>query len=294
MDDKINIEKVLPSVPEITQKQLDDARKSGNYEFIAFEHYKFVAQIAALVSRIDSNSNDYKQIKNQHLNVLRGLMNRCARLMLGTMELSHKGKFGETASIIFRCIFETGVKIIWLCKDSSQDKFDLYINDGLKPEIELKQKIYKNIQNQDREATPIEKRMLKSIDRTIKTAETTEEAIKACANKLNVADIVESIELNRLIYVANHKMGSHYVHGTWPSLLFHYLEEQNGEFVARNNNVSVKANQLVMTSLIVAKSVTAFSDFVLKSPSKDVFLKLCVLEEKDLVTIFDDMSDNGW
>jgi hypothetical protein len=109
IDDQIDAKDILPKVPEINEEQLEKARQTGRYELIAFEQYKFVAQLVAILARIDKRSKGFNTIPQQQYNVVMGLMNRCARLILGTMELSHKGKFGETSAIIFRCIFETGV-----------------------------------------------------------------------------------------------------------------------------------------------------------------------------------------
>ena len=63
-------------------------------------------------------------------------------------------------TIVDRCIFESGVKIIWLCTDSSQEKFTRYLADGLKTELEFKAKIDSNIAARGGDALRIETRML--------------------------------------------------------------------------------------------------------------------------------------
>jgi hypothetical protein len=89
-----------------------------------------------------------------------GLVNRCARLMLSNVALSHDGKFGETTAIVDRCIFESALKIIWLCRSASQEEFTRYIATGLKTELEFKAAIEANIMANDGVPVPIEKRML--------------------------------------------------------------------------------------------------------------------------------------
>lgn len=294
MNDKIEVGDILPEVPKITEEQLESARKSGRYESIVFEEYKFTAQLVAIVARIDKNSEGFKKIPSQHYHVLMGLMNRCARLILGTMELSHKGKFGETSAIIFRCIFESGVKIIWLSTDVSQDKFDLYINDSLRPEIELLDTIQVNIKKRGDGATVLEKRMTDSVMRHIKLAETTKKAIRETKKMPDMASLVRDIGLDRIMYLANHRMGSHHVHGTWPSLLFSYLEEDNGELVARGNDVSTRANEFIATSLIMTKAMHSYCDYLLESPVKEILINLFIEEEKTLLSIHKDIDQNGW
>jgi hypothetical protein len=82
--------------------------------------------------------------------------------MLANIALSHEGKFGETTAIVDRCIFETAVKIVWLCEDPSQEKFDQYLAEGLKTDLEFKAQIESNIAARNGQAQPIETRMLRS------------------------------------------------------------------------------------------------------------------------------------
>lgn len=294
MKDRIEVKDVLPEVPKITDEQLEAARKSGRYESIAFEQYKFVAQLIAIVARIDKTSEGFKKIPSQQYHILMGLMNRCARLILSTMELSHEGKFGETSSIIFRCIFESGVKIIWFCSDGLQSKFDLYINDGLKPEIELLDTIKKNVTERNGAILGIEERMMDSVYYHIKTGETTESAVRLSKKMPDMATIVRDIGFDRIMYVANHRIGSHHVHGTWPSLLFSYLEKEGDGLIARGNNVSTRANEYIATSIIMTRTMSAYCDFMLETPMKEILINLCLEEENDLIRIFEDMTKHGW
>jgi hypothetical protein len=294
MEEKINVDEVIPKVPEITASQLEAARKTGRYEAIAFEEYKFVAQFVALVARIEKDSGDFKRIPSRQYHILCGLMNRCARLILGTMELSHKGKFGETAAIIFRCIAETGIKIIWLCEDPSEEKFDIYINDGLKPELELEDIIQNNIKQRADGPSALETRMLKSIVWHIKSAETNNEKIKTSKKMPDMASLLQATGFHRTMYVALYRMGSHHIHGTWPSLLFHYLEKDGSGFSPRGNDSSAHANEFLITSLIMTRAIYAYSNFTLEESSSKIFKSLMEATEKEIVNIFNDIERSGW
>lgn len=48
------------------------------------------------------------------------------------MSLRSKDNNGETASIIERCIYESAIKLMWSCNNSSNDKFNIYISGLLK------------------------------------------------------------------------------------------------------------------------------------------------------------------
>jgi hypothetical protein len=75
--------------------------------------------------------------------------------MLSNVALSHEGKFGETTAIIDRCIFESAVKIIWLCQSASDEEFTRYLADGLKTELEFKKRIKRNIVANGGKVSPI-------------------------------------------------------------------------------------------------------------------------------------------
>lgn len=144
----------IPDSPEFTEAQMERCRETGDYMPIVFEWYKFVGMLAILLGHIMPES--------QHYYVLMGLLNRCARLILSNVALSHKGKFGETTAIVDRCIFEAALKIIWLCFKKDREEFDRYIGSGLKTKFELKLEIIRNVKERGGVELPIET-MLSSI-----------------------------------------------------------------------------------------------------------------------------------
>ncbi len=150
----------LPHPPSFTGKEMRHCKETGDYRPILFEWYKFVSSLNLVVAHIQRETPAFKTVPDQHFHILVGLLNRCARLMLSNVALSHEGKFGETTAIVDRCIFESGVKIIWLCTGSSQEKFTRYLADGLKTELEFKAKIDSNIAVRHGEVLRIETRML--------------------------------------------------------------------------------------------------------------------------------------
>lgn len=276
--------KDIPIPPEFSEEQLKRAKDSGHYEGIFFEWYKYAAQMAALISHIQKDSPAFRKIPNQHYHVLIGLLNRCARLMLATLALSHEGKFGETTVIIDRCVNESGMKLIWLCTDLSQEKFNMYLADGLKADLELKGSINKNIAERQGNLKKIEERMLASINDCIRNSELTEEQISSSKKLPNTADILTDIGFDRLMYISVQKMGSHHVHGTWTSLLSHYLEKEDGGelLLPRGNNVSAHSNQFAMCSLIVLKAARCYCAYALDESGAKAINDLLEYSEKEI------------
>jgi hypothetical protein len=255
-----NIESQLPpDPPEFDRELLSNCEKTGNWTPVLFEWYKYTGQSAIYTASIDPESPALRKIDPKYFTILIGLINRCARLMLSNVVLTHEGKFGETASIIDRCISESAIKIRWLCKKNSKDCFMRFMADGLKSEIEFKKKIQENIKSHNGLEMVIEERMLKSIDRYIQTSGLSPEEIVRSKKLPDLANMLNDLEIDRLGYVVIQRMGSHHIHGTWPGLLCHYLEETDKGLSLRDHDCAPSDNQYVLIPLLV---INALSDFV--------------------------------
>ena len=236
-------------------------QETGDYAPVLFEWYKFVGSLNAVVAHVQHDSPAFRDMPKLHYYVLIGLLNRCARLMLSNVALSHEGQFGETTAIVDRCIFESAVKITWLCIDPSPDKFTRFLADGLRTEVEFKATIDANITSRKGDALPIETRMLASIDNHIKSAGLTESTVLDAKKLPDMAGLLSAIGFNRLMYVVGQRLGSHHVHGTWSSLLFHYLEESpagSREFVPRGHECATHVNQFVFVPKMVLGAMSAY------------------------------------
>ena len=252
----------FPEVPSFSEDEMRRYRETGDYAPILFEWYKFVGSLCALVGHIQRDSPAFRAIPRLHYHVLIGLLNRCARLMLANVALSYEGRFGETTAIIDRCIFESAIKIRWLSTDPAQVKFTRYLADGLKTELEFKAQIEANIASRGGSELPIETRMLRSIGNHIAAAEMTEGEVKLAKKLPNLASMMGELGIGRLFYIVFHKIGSHHIHGTWPSLLTHYLEEDDKgkpfEFAPRGHDCDMDINQFAVIPLIVLGAMRAY------------------------------------
>jgi Family of unknown function (DUF5677) len=116
----------VPEPPSFSEDEIKRVRITGNYAPILFEWYKFAGSLVAVFAHIQPDSPAFKTVPARHYHVLVGLLNRCARLMLSNVALSHKGRFGETTAIVDRCIFESAIKVTWLCDNATDDAFNRY------------------------------------------------------------------------------------------------------------------------------------------------------------------------
>ena len=254
----------IPQPPNITEKDLEECRKNNDFCPVLFEWYKYVGIVANYFASIQKNSPALISISNIHYSVLLGLLNRCARLMLANVALSHEGLFGETTAIIDRSIFESAIKLKWICNKGDDDSFNRFIAEGLKTEVEFKKSINDKIKERGGEKLEIEERMLNSVDNYIKKSELTEEQISGAKKLPDLASMINVVGKDRLAYIAGQKIGSHHVHGTWVSLWFHYLEEKDGIIRPRDHNCATHVNQYVYIPLVVLDSIKAFIEYVCK------------------------------
>ena len=255
--------KDVPDPPKFTEADWRKCRESRDYRPMLFEWYKFVGLLCSFFSRIRPDSPAVRSIPPVHYSVLIGLLNRCSRLMCANLTLSHGGLFGETTALIDRCIFESYVKIAWLCQGNTAERFVQFLADGLKTELELKAKIKTNIQSRGGEILKIEKRMLASIDRHIASSGLNESEIDSTKKLPDLAAMIEGLGLDRLMYIVGQRIGSHHVHGTWPSLRFHYLKEnEEGILCPRDHDCPTHVNQYVLVTMIVLNAMKSFVHFI--------------------------------
>lgn len=255
----------IPLPPEITEAELKKCRKTDDFCPVLFEWYKYVGLLSKFYASIQRESPAIKDIPKIHYSVLIGLLNRCSRLMFSNVALSHKGLFGETTSIIDRSIFESSIKLGWLCHKGDEDSFARFIAEGLKTEIGLKRTIEANINKRSGNKLAIENRMLTSINNYFCKSDLTEEQILASKKLPDLASMINVIGKDRLAYVVGQQIGSHHVHGTWVSLWFHYLEEHDdGVIHLRDHNCETHINQYAYVSLVVIDAIKAFVEYVFK------------------------------
>jgi hypothetical protein len=209
--------------------------------------------------------------------------------MFSNVALSHEGKFGETTSIIDRCIFESAIKVTWLCENPTVENFIRFLADGLKTELEFKEEIEANIKARNGIILPVEERMLRSVGNHLAAADLTATDIIAAKKMPDVASLMASLGLARLQYVVAQRIGSHHVHGTWPSLLFHYLEKQTTDvlnFEPRGHNCETHMNQYMYVCLLTLSALRAYVGYALDDAAAETFVGLFTSTEEEIMRVY--------
>ena len=237
---------------------------------VLFEWYKFVASVGFVFANLVQDSPAVRNdITHRDYVVLTGLLNRCSRLMLANVALSHEGKFGESTSILDRCIFESCVILSWLLINTNDDRFDRCFASGFKTELELKDQIMQAVEERGGEHLSIEDRMLNSIDNHFVEVGFDDELVRATPGLPDMAAMLDFLGHQRLSYTVGQRIGSHFVHGTWVGLRMHYLQKQDDGTFQPTNNVEPHVNQFVFIPFIVIDTIKDFITFIFQGVEEE-------------------------
>jgi len=251
---------VFGEYPQFTPETRDWCERNGDYRPMLFEWYKTVGETCNMVASCRGDSPAFRPLPEVHYAVLIGLLNRCSRLMLSNTALSSTTKFGETVQLIDRCIGESAIKVRWLCLKGNPDSFTRFLADGLKADVAMKREVLENVAARGGTPLLIEQRMIASIEECCAAAELEDEAIADARRLPDMRSMLRDLGVEREMYTAIQRMGSHSVHGTWTDLYLHYLRIEDGEFRLRDHDVATHHNQFVFTILMV---LWALRDFML-------------------------------
>jgi hypothetical protein len=257
------VEEFIPVPPKFSSEYIAECKSKGDLRHILFEYYKYIARLSNAYGRIDYDSPAIRKIGNRDYIILVAMLQRFARLMLSNLTLGQNGKNLETIGIIDRSIVESAVKTCWLCTSPLADRFDRFIADGFKADIELKWQLKSIIENRGH-ALVIENRMIKSIEKRISNSGFTEAQLVAIKKLPDVASMIDFVFKDRVNYVIEYKIGSHFVHGSWNDLMANYIEEEDGVLSPRQESREFNDNQFLNVATLVVEALKRFSVYVVE------------------------------
>jgi len=258
----LNEDEFLPEYPANTQSQLDEAAANGDARPLLFEWYKWTGLVANRVASVGTSSGLLRDLPPVELAVLRGLLNRCSRLMGAILQLGARRRHAEALRSLSRGISESAIVVQWLCRSGSGEAFRRYLAKGLEAELRLKSQIEQNIRHRGGAMQVVEKRMLASIAEMCSLAGLTEDDVQKTKRLPDLASMLQAIGHDELSYVVLQRQGSHAVHGTWPDLLFHYLEVRDGQFELPDSVIEPEDGDFLAVPIFVLEAVDAFAAFV--------------------------------
>jgi hypothetical protein len=253
----------LPDAPDPSSEELSSYQRPSDWTELFFEWHKTVGILAISFSFLDRQSSALKRMKERNFIVLTSLINRSGRLMMANLRLASENRHAEAMSVVDRALHETAIKAIWLCKSKIRDKFDRYLADGLRHDLEFERYIQRQIAER-KYKMEIKRRMLGSIRRSLSTSGISRARISRTKRMPDLYSILQDCGFPNLTYIVIQRMGSHSVHGSWTSLLAHNLAVEGKRLTLKGEFNPPHPNQLMMGSLIVLEAIHAFVESVVK------------------------------
>lgn len=256
---------LLPEYPEFEQEAFDRASATGDAMPLLFEWYKWTGLVTSQVACLQGDFVALQPFSERELAILRGLLNRCSRLMIAILRLASTHKHAEAVRLLNRSVCESAIVVQWLCTSGTGEPFRQYIAKGLDAELRLKQEIERQIEARGGSILVIEKRMLAAIAELCSLGGLTADEVRATKKFPSLESMLRTLGHDELSYVVVQRLGSHAVHGTWPDLLSHYLAIEDGEFVLTDNTLRTEGTELVGSATLVLEAVSIFAKAVLKA-----------------------------
>lgn len=203
--------------------------------------------------------------------VTTGLLNRICRLGRSVIIMTREqdNDLGEAVMVLQRSIFESCIRLSWLCLDNSSVRFDQFLADSIQVDQKLKKHIEGQIARNDGEILPVESRLLTSIENRQRATGLSDTALRSIKQIPNLKDMLVSVHgavynnsspmITDRTYLMGQSMGSHAVHGSWANLVANFLEEtDNFVFKANGNIIETDLSQFADISLCILEACITF------------------------------------
>lgn len=168
----------------------------------------------------------------------------------------------ETSFVFARLAFETVVSIRFLVKHYSPELIASYVKNSFKHELRLREKITQNIADRGGVITPIEDRMLKSIDRAFASAGLEPSDLDGYRERnwggKNLYEKATDLGLEDA-YLGAFAGPSHSVHGAWGDIYSHNLETEGDQKFQPKLEWGYPRPQLIFA--MATLTITAVDDF---------------------------------
>ncbi len=225
---------------------------------IAFYLYRDTVIATTVAAHLYDSTSDYDARLSRNDAIKIGLLVRISKFMSAVLALMvDKNRFhGEVVMALNRCITESATNLLFFCEKAQTEDYDLFVKSSLKPELEQRDSIHKNISERGKEL-PIEKRMLSSITRVLKLSNM--EGVsdpKKIPRWKDYRSLLNSLEMGTA-HPSLQGIGSHSIHGTWVDLLLHHLEGNEAGFRPQPDAVQPDARLLLPVANFVLDATRA-------------------------------------
>lgn len=209
---------------EINPKVIEGFESEGHYVGLAVD---LTIEVGSYVCVAASISRNKEMTWTRDEAILGGHLVRLFKLLDALLDQTCRHR-RETSMVIARLIFECVVNLRYLVAHASSDLFRSYRTQSLRHELKLLGQIEANISERQGASSPIEQRMIKSIQASFRASGVTRQEVADHKQRnwggLNLYNRAASVGLERA-YLAAFGGGSHSIHGNWQDLLEYHLEK---------------------------------------------------------------------
>ena len=244
---------------------------------LAFKLYEEAMKVLTVCACTYSSSSSEECALPRNQAICAGLLVRIVKLMKSVATLVLQTP--DCADVVFalnRFITESSTNLRFLIAKNEKRFFNQFVTFSLSPERELYDVIQKNVAERGGEPSPIEQRMLRSIDRLCRLSGVDISDVEP--KKGNWGGSLR----NRLIalgegefYAMQQSIPSHAVHGTWVDLIHHHLTEVDKKGFQPNPNQRRVDNRLMLPvcALALKAAHTYVEAFIPPLPERDALLE---------------------
>lgn len=217
---------------KVDSDRLLASKSEDDFMSLSIELLKEITQITAIIACMYSHDEQLNpKFLSRNEAVISGLFIRLMKLQIGILDNVCQ-KRSEIVAILYRCLSETIVNIIYLLKSNSDSLYDEYVDYSLREEKRLLKLINNNIDARGFELN-IEKRMRDSILGAFEKSDLDVEKVDEKNSKpwgksiYNRAEAIGLAEAYRGLFGGP----SHAIHGNWQDLLRFHLIKKGSEFL---------------------------------------------------------------
>jgi hypothetical protein len=246
---------------EVDHDKLLVSQSEDDFMSLAVELFKEVIQITAILGCMYSHD---EQLKSKNLTrneaILSGLLIRLMKLQIGILDNVCQRR-SEIVAILYRCLSETVVNIIYLIKSNSNSLYDEYVDYSLREEKKLLKLIDNNIKSRGYELH-IERRMRNSILGAFKKSDLDVEKIDEKNSKpwgksiYNRAETIGMAEAYRGLFGGP----SHAIHGNWQDLLRFHLIKEGSDFLPSADWTMPRPQTVFSVAMLSSEACRVYSD----------------------------------
>ena len=246
----------LPTRHEVDFGKLRAANVESAYVEEAVELLKETASWLTLGLSITEKSKRHVLERDQA--ICAGQLVRMYKICALSVLQFSAGHGGDHQMALAREFVESaGAAAYLLEKIDTKERFNAYIYDSLIPERELLRTIKQQVRERNGVRLPIEERMERSVQATLKTAGVELEEIPP--RKQNNWPSVESrLKLLGPVAYNAYRAGSSAVHGTWTDLARNHLEETDGGFIPQLAATAIRPQPLLMMSFLGCRTLEQY------------------------------------